>query len=735
MSHQGPWLGHLDALADQLDAHQAAQAETEERGDKEFGRILRDTCDVVRDAEKDASSELPEVIEKAHAVLSAALRWAYGDEYYFYVPCFSNSKDCPEIEDGMRMCGTDITEIFMEFYTQYLYPGAPRPKLPDFARTTPWTKSPRPHPLSTRLSRFREGVPSPASDTTPAAQLIYQARAQLSIDHVSNPYAMSLSSGGSILAMAGAGGWKERDPVLRYYLLDEQDDEDLESVDMEPGLSNVARYVTTDEERKLIFLADDDRVKSFSWAQNAKGKVPKRLRNIHTMDSQREFCGPLVVIPNGRIARMGQGKAAVWTLDALETHQDNPKKLIGGGEVNRDNSWREDDCTRIELSRGSPPTAVVAFADSMFEPLALHLHTPSGYLLCGEQGNARDTHRYSCVAIDLEHGGKRVARYLGHGQDVDRITASPGDPNVFVTAGSDGYARIFDVRRPLPVLTFNTGHQSEACADVVFVHPDGIPTLFTGGERTEQVKVWDVRGKSVVYELSTGNNAVAGMAWDARRSSLYVSTECRRVNRMGERNGYRQARIPRWATWWAVERAAKELKDGKGEGPEGVETKSPAVGAPDDTPDGGQEQSSTETGPGPTLGEDSRRTQQADEEPSFKPASVEATGQSRQDEEMTDAEEEDEDEGDDDDDDMDYGDDFSDSDAGMHEDARSDEEEEPEDIDEEYSEEKRWPERPYHKEDFFGYAYDGGEHVLMRWHFTPEPDLTQLPPTTDGDIF
>ena len=32
------------------------------------------------------------------------------------------------------------------------------------------------------------------------------------------------------------------------------------------------------------------------------------------------------------------------------------------------------------------------------------------------------------------------------------------------------------VRRPLPVLTFNTGLQREACNDVVLVHPNGIPS-------------------------------------------------------------------------------------------------------------------------------------------------------------------------------------------------------------------------------------------------------------------
>ena len=61
------------------------------------------------------------------------------------------------------------------------------------------------------------------------------------------------------------------------------------------------------------------------------------------------------------------------------------------------------------------------------------------------------------------------------------------------------------------------------------------------------MKMWDIRAEECVYELSTGNNAVTGLAWDGTRSALYVATECRYLNRMGLRTGYRRARIPKWA--------------------------------------------------------------------------------------------------------------------------------------------------------------------------------------------
>ena len=228
-----------------------------------------------------------------------------------------------------------------------------------------------------------------------------------------------------------------------------------------------------DSDRKLIFLGDNDRIKSFSWGPDAEGKLPKRLPNVHTMNSGRaEYDGPLAILPDGRLARAGKGKMAIWNLDTLEKHQDNPGTLIGEGTVNLDYSWR-DSHRRIERSSGSKADSVVAFAyDPEYEPGAWHWHAPSQLMLCAEKAEERKS--FACISMDVERG-QRVARYLGHGYEVERFATSVAEPNVFWTAGGDGYARMFDVRRPLPVLTFDTGVQSEACADIVYIHPDAIP--------------------------------------------------------------------------------------------------------------------------------------------------------------------------------------------------------------------------------------------------------------------
>nr|VWP01139.1 Ubiquitin ligase complex F-box protein GRR1, putative [Ganoderma boninense] len=534
---QGPWMNHLHGLSQHFDEMVDIDGFGErDRDDKKFTKILHDACHVVWDAEKQSCPDLPEIVERAHTLIEKAFKYGFADLAMQHPHCYAYSK--------------------------------PPSKLPDFPKTDPWTRTYRPHPRTTRLSRFRDGITLPTSATTPRAHLVYQARATVRAEYMKPPAAMAISADGEHLFMASSAGYKSRDPSLKHYNLDEDPELDC-GRRQDPGLSNTPDYLALDDERQLIFLADSDRIKSFRWgvspsddgaqaegagdSSKSKSKPRKRLPNVHTLNSEREYTGPLAVLPGGRVVRAGKGAAAVWNVDELATHQDvAPGALLGAGRLNTDNSWREADCAGVEHSAGLPPHAVVRFADDEgFQPAAWHVHRPTGWLLCGER--SRDTDGFACVALDLEHGGRRAARFLGHGHDAERFATSNVEPNVFWTAGGDGFARMFDVRRPLPVLTFDTGGQSEGCADVVFVHPDGIPTLFTGGERTQQIKMWDIRARACVYELSTGNNGVSFMLWDDKRTTLLAASERGYPK-------YRKASIPRWATWGAIETSMKDYQ-------------------------------------------------------------------------------------------------------------------------------------------------------------------------------
>ncbi|KAG8776119.1 hypothetical protein FRC12_001079, partial [Ceratobasidium sp. 428] len=55
--------------------------------------------------------------------------------------------------------------------------------------------------------------------------------------------------------------------------------------------------------------------------------------------------------------------------------------------------------------------------------------------------------------------------------------------------------------------------------------------------------MWDVRARTPVYELATGNNRVQSLVWDSDRNHLYAATECKYQDRMGYHHDYRPAKL------------------------------------------------------------------------------------------------------------------------------------------------------------------------------------------------
>ncbi|KAH7332740.1 hypothetical protein B0J17DRAFT_721895 [Rhizoctonia solani] len=114
---------------------------------------------------------------------------------------------------------------------------------------------------------------------------------------------------------------------------------------------------------------------------------------------------------------------------------------------------------------------------------------------------------------------------------------SQSDPQLFLTACGDGYARLFDLRYPLPVVTIDACGLMEGCEADVLVMPDSIP-----------MQADQTLGRSCtscVYELSTGNNMVESLAWDAHNNCLYAATQCRYIDRLGNHHDYPYAKIPK----------------------------------------------------------------------------------------------------------------------------------------------------------------------------------------------
>ncbi|OJT15006.1 hypothetical protein TRAPUB_8449 [Trametes pubescens] len=420
-----------------------------------------------------------------------------------------------------------------------------------------WPDTLHPHPKTTRLSLFHESIPTSITDATPLARTIYQARCEVAADTVACPLAAAISTDASTLAVVGAGACSNGNNNLTIYFLDEQtgsngNDKQGQSISdsggfrymaLDPGLSD-GDEVAVDTMHKLALIADKTRIKSFAWGSDVafSGWTPARGANVHTMNSGK-YSGPVAALPGGRIARAGSGGVAIWDLSTLETHQGGRRVGPGSVKYTFEDSCRDDGGSGTERSTGSPPSTTIAFAEAGYSPSVWQLHTPTGYMLCsGGDG---------CYMLDLEGGGKITISFEGrYGGNVNAFSTSAGDANMFVTACADGYARLYDIRHPKPVATVGSGgygEEREICRGAALVHPDGIPTVFTGGGQSQSVKMWDIRAHALVYELATGNTAVHTLTWDDRRSTLYAGTECEYMDYRGNTYGYRGAHLPRWA--------------------------------------------------------------------------------------------------------------------------------------------------------------------------------------------
>ncbi|KAI0789839.1 hypothetical protein C8Q75DRAFT_806502 [Abortiporus biennis] len=117
------------------------------------------------------------------------------------------------------------------------------------------------------------------------------------------------------------------------------------------------------------------------------------------------------------------------------------------------------------------------------------------------------------------------------------VTTSLGDPNTFVSASTDGYARLYDFRHPCPVLTFDVEQSyHSSILPLMPILTVFLMTLFTGRAKTENVGVWDIRPRKLVYDLSTDS----GVSYGYRDAETPVSFETVTETRAGILPGQRE---------------------------------------------------------------------------------------------------------------------------------------------------------------------------------------------------
>lgn len=178
-----------------------------------------------------------------------------------------------------------------------------------------------------------------------------------------------------------------------------------------------------------------------------------------------------------------------------------------------------------EISKGDLPHAEVNLQ------CAVAVHAQSfrdGRILATplNKGKERSIDGFSASLweIDLE-GARVVQRFLGN---TCAITDVASNASIIATASREGTARLFD---PCSGSCTSILYSGEPVFAVTLC--DREPFAFTGG-CGESVLVWDLRksSKSCLYELSTGNTMVKGLAWHG--NTLIVAGDCSHIDRHGQ---------------------------------------------------------------------------------------------------------------------------------------------------------------------------------------------------------
>jgi hypothetical protein len=362
--------------------------------------------------------------------------------------------------------------MFMHIFGKGLSAAKQNAMRADLPTVPPADADAKPHPLTSRIARFRNESLEPARtiDASPRAQMVYQARCESYLHQTFSPVGtLCIAETDGVLAMVGCTGYKLRDPALAIF---DVTGDKMHSNSQVPGLLDIAYHCLVDEGKRLVAYADSSRIKTAVWSAD-RGKE-RQLLNKHTFDSSGD--GPMAIIGQNLI-RAGSNQASSYNLHTAPTHGPDGDEIIGEETDLEDvDTWRDVDCASdFECSSGSKPDNIIRFADGIASPKiwkSAPMFTASTVLSgTGPQENTSPT----VLALDFESERQIASKYLGHGGGLLDINQSHGDANTFVTACGDGYARLYDKRHILPVMTFNATNVSAFCGSALSINPDGLP--------------------------------------------------------------------------------------------------------------------------------------------------------------------------------------------------------------------------------------------------------------------
>ncbi|KAF7318355.1 WD40 repeat-containing protein [Mycena chlorophos] len=400
----------------------------------------------------------------------------------------------------------------------------------------------RPSPHTSPLAKFNHTRPVLPADASPELTAFAEGRCEIVSDDIPPAIAIFVTkTNPSVVAVIGRGGARDCDPNLCIQRVapfpNAKPGWSFGTDWPRVGLANVATELCVDDhesERRLVWVADDRRAKSYRWSISDKGDV--QSHPVHTLRT-KGFDNALFLSHDGsRIMRSGRSGMAVWDVDALKTHGQGGYEIVGKERLAEAHHTSRDVYENVELSGGAMPSRLVEH-ESFAKITVAKAHPAGGSQILAGYATG------GVAGLDLQTQQVGTT-FHQRGQKINTIATSASDPNAFVTASGDGVVRLYDARESTPKAIIKEGDGNLNCA--IYEDIGGHPYIILGTHNSQLIRVWDVRNRAPIYKLATGNNSVAALAWDAPSQTLVAVTHCPHFDGYD----YRWAKIGRHGEEW-----------------------------------------------------------------------------------------------------------------------------------------------------------------------------------------
>eukprot|EP01114_Cavostelium_apophysatum_P020960 TRINITY_DN7178_c0_g1_i1.p1 TRINITY_DN7178_c0_g1~~TRINITY_DN7178_c0_g1_i1.p1 ORF type:complete len:636 (-),score=106.38 TRINITY_DN7178_c0_g1_i1:48-1955(-) len=328
-------------------------------------------------------------------------------------------------------------------------------------------------------------------------------------------------------ALNGGSGYKNRNPEMVFFRDNGQKKELDEKID-DPGFINPGSAVAIDEERKLIWVAGDKRIKAFKIELDrktfgdceftlyaAKETNYLALINLDGQDSVISASGKSQNILIWKVNQLQKHEADVNVSVFSEKHK-NFDGLLSESEVQR--SMRDDDededSSGLEVTKGQNATAEIAIPSNDYGMTAMVATLlPDTIAIAGDD-----------CSVDLLNlkTGKFVYRMLGHTNEVSGLAVCKEAPHILASCSGDSAVRIWNIQTGQRMWTFS-GNTASLSA-IALAHTESAVFAFAGAWNNA-IRVFDVTKGQFLYEIGTGGGSVTELGWNPASNSLYCLVE------------------------------------------------------------------------------------------------------------------------------------------------------------------------------------------------------------------